>query len=1196
MALPLLRSNRRRLAAFIAIAMAAGTMTAITPMASSAPTPEVSRIAGTDRYATSAAISSASFYPGVPIAYVASGENFPDALAGAPAAGANGSPVLLTKPGGLPDPVKIELLRLRPQKVVVLGGTGVISEAVLNDLVQYTADNAAADVTRVAGENRFATSAAISAATFEPGVDVAYVASGTNFPDALSGAPAAGTLGGPVLLTGPSGLSTSVMAELSRLEPRKIVVLGGTAVIPDAVANSLAKYTAAKTKADVTRMAGANRFATSAAISAASFATGVPVAYVTSGTNFPDALSGAAVAGARRGPVLLTAATGLSDAVKAELTRLKPQRIVVLGGTGRVPEAILNALSAYAVGPQMESVTGDGTVSLGRTTVATGDGETTLTVLAPDLDEAAEALREIIAADALVGVPIEVASAQAAPDEIFLLERTYPAPLPDAATATWMYFDEVLEGWVAAPSSLSEDRRTLRAEVDHLSLWNDVVAGTSATINAVRDANVAAGHAVVDASRAVGHVVGQATQWAGEQFTNGANGLSYGIGAVFGGRVGEPECTGEVPSWVDQVIHVEDVNNPVLWCVGRDSEREDLLVVKARANRGYGYGYETAITPEWVYNSTNERGALSTMLAVAGDLGGSVAQSMETLTFGGQLVGSGEEVSFGFDEEEARASLDIGEPLVTLRLPDATGFLFTILARLVMEQAINQLDGPVAAVIALAACADAATTASDPLQAAGAVLICLREQDDAIAVALAKALGPNATDPKALGKRIGTWVGKASVYLALVGPVQATLDYLVERNGPDEVRYLTVFLTVRGGNGDPSERTTSIVAHSHGNAAYALRADGTVWAWGSNTYGELGTGECCLSSRTAAQITGLPGIASVTAGRRQGYAVDEDGAVWAWGNNLEGELGNGTREHSDVPLKVAGIDHVVQLTAQGAVVALRADGTVWTWGDGVALEPAQVEGLSNIVRIDERLALRSDGTVWAWGSNQNGQLGNGTFVSSPRAVPVSGLVKVTDIVSTTWSNYAKLADGSWWAWGNNYYGQLGIGTTADSPVPVAIELPGSEYDIVAVYGSAYAYSTNGHALAWGDNRFGELNVGASYVGSVPVTRPVSMGVSSVRSLVPQWGNFALAVTPGGTVRAWGATSNRGEDDWGLLGNRVDCYGPYARGQYHNVEVLGLTGVKSLTVSSADAYALLDDGTVWGWGYITSACSPVQIGM
>ncbi|MFS0733657.1 cell wall-binding repeat-containing protein [Microbacterium sp. 1P10UB] len=136
--------------------------------------------------------------------------------------------------------------------------------------------------TRQSGPNRFATSAAVSAASFAPGVPVAYVANGWKFPDALSGAAAAGVLGGPVLLTDEESLPGVIHDELARLKPKKIVILGSEASVRKGVATSLSLYSA-----DVQRVAGEDRFATSAAVSAATFSPGVPVAYLANGWKFP---------------------------------------------------------------------------------------------------------------------------------------------------------------------------------------------------------------------------------------------------------------------------------------------------------------------------------------------------------------------------------------------------------------------------------------------------------------------------------------------------------------------------------------------------------------------------------------------------------------------------------------------------------------------------------------------------------------------------------------------------------------------------------------------------------------------------------------------------------------------------------------------------------------------------------------------
>lgn len=291
------------------------------------------RLAGADRFATSAAISAASFAPGVSVTYIATGLSFPDALSAAPVAGRDHAPVLLVETGSIPGAIRAELQRLRPARIVVLGGEGTVDAAVATQLATLTTGA----VTRLSGLDRFATSAAISAASFAPGVPVAYVASGLTFPDTLSVAPVAAKQGVPVLLTQPDGIPAEIRDELSRLRPARIVVLGGDGAVSAAVATQLGQLTAG----GVTRLSGSDRFATSAAISAASFAPGAPVVYLANANDFPDALSGAPVAARVGAPVLLVQADAIPAVIQAELARLRPAKIVVLGGEGAVNSAIL---------------------------------------------------------------------------------------------------------------------------------------------------------------------------------------------------------------------------------------------------------------------------------------------------------------------------------------------------------------------------------------------------------------------------------------------------------------------------------------------------------------------------------------------------------------------------------------------------------------------------------------------------------------------------------------------------------------------------------------------------------------------------------------------------------------------------------------------------------------------------------------
>ena len=309
-----------------------------TPAGASMPLggPEMQRLSGADRFGTAAAVSAASFSPGVPVAYVATGANFPDALAAGAAAAELGGPVLLVTGSAVPASTAAELARLQPVTIKLIGGAGVVSDGVLDALRGYATSGVAE---RVAGDNRYATAAAVSANTFGPGVDVVYVATGKNFPDALAGVAAAGVSGAPILLVSPTGVPAETAAELTRLQPGRIVVLGGSGVISDEVAAELGGYTTE----GVTRLAGGDRYSTSAAVSTGTFASGQTV-FIATGRNFPDALGGGPVAGIVPGPLLLVPGSSLPASVAAELERLDPDRVVILGGTGVVTEGVLNQI------------------------------------------------------------------------------------------------------------------------------------------------------------------------------------------------------------------------------------------------------------------------------------------------------------------------------------------------------------------------------------------------------------------------------------------------------------------------------------------------------------------------------------------------------------------------------------------------------------------------------------------------------------------------------------------------------------------------------------------------------------------------------------------------------------------------------------------------------------------------------------
>ncbi|MGA1836834.1 cell wall-binding repeat-containing protein [Herbiconiux sp. 11R-BC] len=298
--------------------------------------PKVVRIGGADRYEVSANVSMDAHRPDVPLVYVASGQVFPDALAASAAAGIQSAPVLLATHDTVQASVLAELRRLRPGKIVVLGGTNTISAAVESQLRAF-----ALDVSRIDGADRFEVAVGVSRALVPTRAPVAYVASGEVFPDALAGAAAAGHLGGPVLLVSRGSVPDSVRDELRRIQPARIVVLGGVNTVSEAVVANLGAI------APTTRLGGPDRFAVAAAVSADAFPGGASTVYVASGAVFPDALSGGAAAVNQAAPVLLVTADAIPAPVAAELDRLNPTKIVVLGGTATVSSAVQTALDGY---------------------------------------------------------------------------------------------------------------------------------------------------------------------------------------------------------------------------------------------------------------------------------------------------------------------------------------------------------------------------------------------------------------------------------------------------------------------------------------------------------------------------------------------------------------------------------------------------------------------------------------------------------------------------------------------------------------------------------------------------------------------------------------------------------------------------------------------------------------------------------
>jgi len=233
----------------------------------------------------------------------------------------------------------------------------------------------------------------------------------------------------------------------------------------------------------------------------------------------------------------------------------------------------------------------------------------------------------------------------------------------------------------------------------------------------------------------------------------------------------------------------------------------------------------------------------------------------------------------------------------------------------------------------------------------------------------------------------------------------------------------------------------------------AVLDDDRVLAWGENGAGALGDGSKD-DSNTPVEVVGLTGVrlTQVVGGNGHSLGLASDGMVWAWGSNLNGQLGDGTTVDSLVPKQVPGLSDVVAIAAGSQTShAVVSDGSVRGWGSGnlgngtpdASSVPVRA-ATSNVVGIDGTkvyvLIVRGDGSVWGWGSNRLGGLGQ-----DPDTVPwlglptrIDGPERVVSVAVGSWHSLAADEDGVVWAWGWNLYGQLGNGTTTDSTVPIPL--------------------------------------------------------------------------------------------------------------------------------------------------------------
>jgi alpha-tubulin suppressor-like RCC1 family protein len=366
----------------------------------------------------------------------------------------------------------------------------------------------------------------------------------------------------------------------------------------------------------------------------------------------------------------------------------------------------------------------------------------------------------------------------------------------------------------------------------------------------------------------------------------------------------------------------------------------------------------------------------------------------------------------------------------------------------------------------------------------------------------------------------------------------------------------------------------------------AVLSDGHVDCWGDNEDGQLGNGTYSERSSTPVEVEGLSDATQVTAGEDHTCAGLSGGHVDCWGGNEFGELGNGTETDSDMPVEVQGISDATQVAAGSQYTcAVLSGGHVDCWGrndegqlgNGTYSErsstPVEVQGISDATQVtageDHACALLSGGRVDCWGRNDEGQLGNGTTVSSDTPVEVQGVSDATQVTAGEDHTCALLSSGRIDCWGDNEFGELGNGTDSDrSSTPVEVQGISDATQVAAGDGYTCALLSGGRVDCWGENAFGELGNGLS--GRVSHA-PVGVQGISDATQVTAGERYTCALLSGGRVDCWG------ENEFGELGD-----GRTERSDTP-VEVQGINDATQVMAGSVDTCAALSDGHIDCWG-------------
>jgi alpha-tubulin suppressor-like RCC1 family protein len=399
------------------------------------------------------------------------------------------------------------------------------------------------------------------------------------------------------------------------------------------------------------------------------------------------------------------------------------------------------------------------------------------------------------------------------------------------------------------------------------------------------------------------------------------------------------------------------------------------------------------------------------------------------------------------------------------------------------------------------------------------------------------------------------------------------------------------------------------------SVAFATKTDGTLWTWGANTVGMLGLGDV-VSRSSPTQIGTLATWASVVSGadKSVSFAVRTDGTLWAWGYNTVADLALGDLAHRSSPTQVGTLATWSKVTTgwgnTRSVLLLKTDGTLWSWGgnqygsglgDVVARSsPVQIGVATNWVDVGAgygNLALANSVqfTLWSWGNNYSGYAGflglqDTVWRSSP--VQVGALTTWSAVARTSGSGHAVKTDGSMWSWGVNSSGRLGQGNVTDRSSPTQVGTLMTWASVAGGSGSVIAIKTDQTMWSWGRGSNGALGSGATTSRS----SPVQVGTRAIWRLASAGTDHGHAIDTSGRIWSWGLATN------GATGRGTTT------ANSSPVQIGTLTTWASVSSGKFHSLALKADSTLWAWGINTagqlglgaptdtaSRSSPVQVG-